>query len=323
MSVSFIKQRDLTRLERLVANQEPALQRRFLERIREMRRANTLAQLEDAIASGNVQQIFNDMTAQFSLFGDDVNDVFVLSGERTATYLNGEIAAQLRFDRINERAVRIQQNNRLELVREFTQQQMRATNEALTQGIRVGANPVEQARRFRDSIGLTQRQVRAINNYRAALESNDPSALRRQLRDKRFDSSLRRALGSGEPLTRDRIDRMVSRYEERWLKFRSENIARTEALRAVHQGNNEMFAQAVESGSLEPGQIEQTWLTAQDAAVRDSHDTMEGQIRSFGEAFVTGAGNLLMYPGDPDAPADETIRCRCTLATRLLNASSQ
>lgn len=57
----------------------------------------------------------------------------------------------------------------------------------------------------------------------------------------------------------------------------------------------------------------QEWNTMEDDRVRDSHDETEGQVRPFGEPFETGDGNLLMFPGDPDGPPEDTENCRCFL----------
>jgi hypothetical protein len=52
---------------------------------------------------------------------------------------------------------------------------------------------------------------------------------------------------------------MTERCQERYVKYRGETIARTESLRAVHQGSQEMFQQAVDNGIVDPGNITRTW----------------------------------------------------------------
>lgn len=44
---------------------------------------------------------------------------------------------------------------------------------------------------------------------------------------------------------------------------------------------------------------------------RDSHMTMHRQERFHGTPFISGAGNLLRYPGDRSAPIEEWINCQC------------
>jgi hypothetical protein len=55
--------------------------------------------------------------------------------------------------------------------------------------------------------------------------------------------------------------------------------------------------------------------------VRGSHRAMHGQTRGVDEPFESGAGFSLMYPGDVNAPPEETIQCRCTVGTRMTSLS--
>ena len=110
---------------------------------------------------------------------------------------------------------------------------------------------------------------------------------------------------------------MVGRYSERYVKYRSEVIARTESLRAVHAGNNEAYEQAIEQGELAKDQIMRTWITAGDDRVRDTHENLSGVQAGMDQTFPAQGGPL-RFPGDPAGPADETIQCRCSLATRMV-----
>ena len=44
---------------------------------------------------------------------------------------------------------------------------------------------------------------------------------------------------------------------------------------------------------------------------------LNGQQRPMGEAFDAG-GIPIRYPGDPMAPIEETINCRCALTMRVV-----
>ena len=208
------------------------------------------------------------------------------------------------------------QQERLALIREFTEQQRQATRLAMTDGITRGLNPIDQARAFRNSIGLTQRQQASVINYRRLLEQaslGDGEALTRSLRDRRFDPTIRRAIRTGEPLSQAQIDRMVERYGDRSVKYRAEVIGRTEAQRAVHAGQDEAIRQAVEDGPIEPPEVRREWISARDGRVRDSHADLNGVVRGLDETFP-GRDGALRFPGDPWAPPSETIQCRCSLA---------
>lgn len=52
-----------------------------------------------------------------------------------------------------------------------------------------------------------------------------------------------------------------------------------------------------------------------DTRVRELHRRLHGKVRPAGEPFYawTGTGQKLRYPGDPEAPLDATMGCRCSL----------
>ncbi len=299
-------------LERILDQQEPLIRDGFLTMIANMRDDLDLEELERLLEEGRLTEALDLVLASAPNIATASGVAFMAAAQDTAEQLGRELGViTVDFDVTNTRAVAAMQRNRLTLVTEFTRQQTAATQQALVEGIRSGANPREQALAFRDSIGLTARQQAAVASYERALRNLDRDALRRALRDKRSDSAVLRAIQSNTPLSDNRITAMVDRYRMRMIAFRAETIARTEALRSVHEGSEVMFEQAFADGTLEPDQAEGTWFTAKDERVRGSHRPMHGQKRPIGEPFVSGNGNLLMRPGDPSAPAEEVIRCRC------------
>ncbi len=93
----------------------------------------------------------------------------------------------------------------------------------------------------------------------------------------------------------------------RVLQWRRELIARTETTRAANAGANEFFK--------EWGVTQKEWLSTADNRTRDSHKqaNMQETVVPIEGKFVTGAGNKLRYPGDPNAPLSETAQCRCAI----------
>jgi hypothetical protein len=63
----------------------------------------------------------------------------------------------------------------------------------------------------------------------------------------------------------------------------------------------------------------QTWGTARDNRVRDSHDELEGAQRFVGEEFKPG----LKFPRDPDGEAEEVIGCRCFLLVERVKGAKR
>ncbi len=301
------------RLERLIARAEPGLRRALQNAIAAATATSTLRELADLIAAGLFEQAIEVAARAGAIrLSDEFAAVYTLAGQEGAKFLEDVLEVVIGFDQVNTRAVRIMQEQRLRLIREFTAEQRRATREALVEGIRRGDNPLQQARNFRASIGLTERQTIAVANFRRLLEGGSREALSRTLRDRRFDPTIERAIKTGEPLTQAQINRMVRRYYERSIASRAFAIARTEALAAVHMGTEEAYEQAIEAGDLDADQLTRTWHTARDERVRGTHVILNGLKRAVGEMF-----GPLRFPGDPQAPAAERIRCRCALSTRI------
>lgn len=303
----------------LLARAEPRLRAAWallLSRLRESMGEERLAQL---IAHGGPEEALREVQRLAPAFAVEVQAVYILAAQSAAAAAasSGVVVA---LDLTNTAAVRAMQLNQLRLIREITEQQRLVFHEVIGSGVTRGANPRAVARELRASLGLTQRQAQAVSNYRRLLQQGDSAALQRALRDRRFDASVGRAIDGTKPLTPDQVDRMVDRYRERYVAYRAEVIARTEALRAVHEGADETWRQLIEGGEVDRRRVVRTWVTARDGRVRDSHRPMNGQKRGMGEQFVSGRGMHLRHPGDIEAAASETIQCRCVVTIRILPA---
>ena len=263
------------RLLRLISRADVSLRIAATNAVLAARQApGTLAALERLIEQGLIEQAIQVASrAAVVRIYDGYAAVYTSAGQAGSKFIENSLEVVIGFDQANFRAVRHLQEERLRFVREFTDEQRRATQSALSDGIERGLNPRAQARNFRSSIGLTSKQQSAVANYRRLLNrasDGDTEALTRQLRDRRFDPTVRRAIRSGEPLTNKQVERMVGRYRERYVKYRSEVIARTEALRAVHSANDEAYRQAIDEDYIQVEELRRTWTIARDDRVRDT-----------------------------------------------------
>lgn len=203
-------------------------------------------------------------------------------------------------------ASNVAQKYELDLIRQISDNTKAAVRASVTEAVATGKPPTAIARQFRSSIGITDGQQVWVSNYRRALESGDKKALDYELRDKRFDASVR----AGN-LSQDKIDTLVQRYEEKLVIYRSKVIARTESLRAVEIAQVESIQQGINAGHIDPS-IKKQWITTQDGRERAWHDELHKQIKPFKESFNNTHG-VLMYPRDPNGAASNTIQCRCRL----------
>lgn len=297
----------------------PRVRARFNRMLNELLKEFTVPRLASMIERGGIEAVFEAVERHAKNFSNLTVSLTTIAGEQTAAgVISDVLKVVVDFNQVNARAVQAMQNAQLQFVRNFTAEQRAASRLAMTQGIQEGLNPRGMATRFRGSLGLTEYQQGIVERYRQQLQAGNRAALTRQLRDRRFDRTVSRTFRDGRQLTEEQIDRMSDRYRQRWIKHRAETIARTESLRAVHQGNDLAFAQVIEDGMVQPDEVIREWIATGGTRTRDSHRAMDGQQRKVNEPFVSGNGYRLKYPGDIDAPASETINCRCVVGTRIV-----
>ncbi len=205
----------------------------------------------------------------------------------------------------------------MSMIREITESQRELIRSMMGDALDQGMGYAEAGKLYRNNIGLTAHQSRAVQNYRRMLETNNSGALQRALRDRRFDRTIENAIRQNIQLSSNQIDRMVQRYQERYLAMRAETIARTEALEATNVSRYQAQKQLARTLDLDERRMERTWRCAMDGRQRDTHGAMNGQVRGMNEPFISPSGAKLLYPGDPRAPAAERINCRCVPLMRV------
>lgn len=306
------------RIERLLNQQEKRIRDAFTEYLTTVRSSAVLRQVREALEAGDIARAMSVLDSYIATLAAVIPAIIVDVGRQEieamrAMFRRAAPAVSISFDPGNPRAAELMRASRLEFITNFTNSQRNAVREALQDALERGLSPIQSARAFRDAIGLTDGQMQWVRRYRRALESGDADELRRaldrDLRDRRFDRSVEAALDGRRNLTQDQIDRMVTRYQERALVYRSEVIARTEGLRAVSVARDEALTQAMDQTGIEPERVVQEWVATRDSRTRDTHASMGGQQRRRGEPFESPSGATLRYPGDPSAPPSETINC--------------
>jgi DNA-binding XRE family transcriptional regulator len=304
----------------LLNRAEGRVRRRFLRLVRDSGELASLQETARLLEAGRIQEalaLAQDIAPGIS---STLEQVYLAAGLSSAEVLRSQVDTLFDFNLANSRAVNDLRLTRLRLVREFAREQALATTEMLADAFARGLSPIEQARELKRSIGLTRNQAQIVRNYRRNLERNSSQALGRALRDRRFDPSVRRAIRTGQPLSTAQIDRMVARYQQRWVQFRAQTIAVTESRRAASAADAEFWTQAVEDGVVPADAIDSIWRISP-PNVRASHQAMRGQRRPFGEPFTSGDGNALRYPSDPLAPASDTVNCKCVIERKVRKAA--
>lgn len=168
---------------------------------------------------------------------------------------------------------------------------------AISAGLAIGAKETNSTIDFT----LFNPQIMRMTEARASFVAEKINASTAQLLKDALDTGL--AAGESIADIGKRIDNIYSFSED----FRSKRIAQTEIIGATNEGQLKAYAEAG---------VEQTeWLTAGDERVRDSHAIMDGQEVEMHQAFTSGLGSKLLYPGDRThgAPPEDVINCRCTI----------
>lgn len=294
---------------------EPLFQVVFLRAVRVILDDMTLTEIADLLSAGQIDEALRSVERAAGLIGNVFTEGLLSNAATTVTIITPALIGPPAFDPTALPVVTAMRDARLDIITDFSQRQRDAVLEALRIGALRGDNPITTARRFRESIGLTEEMVKAVENYRDALENGNRYALRLALRDKRSDPRLRRLLGK-EVLDPEYIDRLVTRYRENMLRFRAERIARTESLAAANNGVAQAYSQMVDVGAILNDELEKTWNTSRDGRERDSHAALDGDVKRGDEPFQ-GFASQLRFPHDPQAAASERVNCRCALEYRL------
>jgi len=311
----------LERLEELLSQQERSIQRAFNEFIASVNDETVIARLVALVEAGRVDDALAIIDTYVARFADVLPRIQQTVGAATALELS-ELASEyifgIGFDPSHPRAATFARANRLELVRQFTEEQRVATRQALGRAFEQGTGTAGTARAFRNSIGLTRGQEAWVASFENRLRALDARALGMELRNHRWDKTILRAIQRRRPLTERQIEMMTRNYRLRALMYRSEMIARTEALRATSAARHEAMLQMMGMTNIPPERVRRKWNYTRDERVRDHHANMRVDRAGVDENFVDGLGNELLWPGDPAAPPETTIHCRCTVTYSIL-----
>lgn len=97
---------------------------------------------------------------------------------------------------------------------------------------------------------------------------------------------------------------------ERWVN-RARAIARTEVHRSANVG---VQAAGMAISRLESVRLNKKWTSLHDnPTTRVAHKDADGQVVGLNQTFKVGTDRLL-FPGDPTAPPETVINCRCALS---------
>ena len=324
-------------------SQERAVLRAFREAINSVRDQAVIQEIVRLLEVGNVDGVIELLQldeATFSPLEESIRQAYRTGGLTGAEQI-GTIPVELgtlraTFNMALPTATSWLANMSSRLVTEVFDEQRQMVRERLTEAVTRGINPRQSAldligridqrtgKRTGGFIGLTSSQARWVANARDELEGLNSGYFNRQLRDKRFDSVVRKAIQEEKPLSKEQVNRIITSMQARTQQFRGQMIARTESITALRAGQFEAISQAVQKGELDSRDVLKSWDASGDARTRLEHLQMEQRYSRenaipYDQPFVSPTGDIAMYPGDSSMGADGsfTIQCRCRLRWTL------
>jgi hypothetical protein len=239
----------------------------------------------------------------------------------------------------NFRNPRVEEDLRINsstLITRLTDEARENVRAVLEQGVIKGENPRKTAidivgtvdpltkKRTGGVVGLTNNQAGWVRNGTRYLETLDSKYFNMTLRDKRFDSIVQKAIDGGENLSSSDVNRIMTAYKNRALRYRGETIARTETIQSINRGEFIANKQLVDTGAVSNSAMTKEWDDAGDGKVRSAHRFLANKYGKnkgipIDEPFQSNDGQRLMFPGDSSlgASAHEIANCRCRLHVRV------
>lgn len=329
-------------LEQLMAIRIPEIQKIFLEVMQDIVDRAMLDEMILAIEANDPDRLFQATGFTPAALGkilDAIEQTYQDSAETTVdgwprrmTGLNSVFRFDMRNTRVEEDLKTVSST----LVSRLTDEARQNVRNALAEGMARGENPRKTAldiigrvdpvtkKRVGGIIGLTENQASWVNNAQRYVQTLDKRYFALELRDKRFDGVVKKAIEAGKPLAVGDLNKIITAYKSRALKYRADAVSRTETIQAMNRGEYMSYKQAITEGVATNSQIKKEWDAVGDMRTRHSHMLLQnkygkGKGIALDAAFETTDGARLLFPGDPSlgAGAKEIVHCRCKVRYRI------
>ena len=277
----------LADLRKYLSSGEP----RMARGLRGLRTAQAALITQDAakriIEQGRLpQRVMDGMTSLARAFVEtQVNvayrDALNAAGNRMAGEINRARKQEFAFDSTEARVVGWMVRRGGALIVELTAAQYSSINALLVHQAFIGiTSPYQMAGMLKPEVGLLPRHVQAVMRLNAGL------------------------LAEGLPA--ETILKQTAKYADFLHKYRTQNIARTELSSAYNNGQLESIRQASQTGYVD-GEVEKTWLTAEDERLCPDCEEMDGETVGIDEGFSCGVACPPLHPS-----------CRCSVSYRAI-----
>lgn len=258
----------------------PAMKAKFLRAVANVQRRVDMNQLLGALASRDPHEAFHmlgldHLPAQMQAAVETIRQGFVTAAEHAAETLSATLGP-IRFDLDNAESIAWVNQHGAELVTQITDDTKAGIRDAISRALEGDLTVREAAVQLRSQIGLTDRQMRAVEAFRERLTARDAA----------------------------NIDARTAKYAEAQLRHRAETIARSETMQASSHGQRALWLQAQDKGLL-PSDQQRVWIVTPDERLCDVCEPMDGEETGIDDPWDTENGPV-------DVPSESHPDCRCS-----------
>lgn len=252
-----------TPIVRRTLQQAVVLARRLAADLRAFGDTLPAARIESAIASGLIGQInfIIDWAVMSSKLDAELNTSLrtsYLDGARDLDRTLRRTGVNIRFDIMIPRAQEWAARFSGQLITEILEDQRVGVSRLVEAAHREARTPHETATSLRDIMGLHSRQVTALERYRERLIAAEAPP--------------------------EKVARLTEKYANALLNQRTMVIARTELLRATHEGQLQLAREGILAGQIDKDRTYRRWIVTDD----DRLDT---------ELCIHGSSKILTIDG--------------------------
>lgn len=219
----------------------------------------------------------------------------------------------------NPAAMRLARERAGTLIHNISRDTLQTIRELLFQSMRDGSAPRVIAQDIRRLVGLTPNQARAVQNFtdtlrEAIAQGRGPGALSRfSLSPVRYPAQM----------TEARVQEMADKYAARQLRYRAENIARTESLWSANAGNRQLYVEMANRGVIDAGGTKMIWNAAESERTCSICSDLDGTVVGFDEDFsqtVSASGKPIL-PGSAFVGPHPPAHAQCLPGDALVSTS--
>lgn len=298
--------RRATPVEKADPNLEAVIARAFQQAVNQFRQGVTTPIVADAIRQSVEAALRALPTGGFigdlQPIVDGIVREIIKSGRAEATALNmanRRVGLNFAFDVADPRAVEWARLRAGELVKGVTDEIEQIIQDTIAETLEGNISVTEAQRRIRRTIGLHERWQKAVNNTHARLVKQNLAS------------------GMTEEQALQAAQTAAEKYQERLIRARAKNIARTEVATAQNEGRWQAWQQAGDAGYVNMKTAMKEWRTAPEfvsskTVVCPYCAPLDGKRIPVDQNFYTG---LRSRPEVKMPPAHPSCRCRAVLIT--------